>query len=297
MLGALAATLLFAVSSVSARRSLEHIGPPAANLVRQLIAVLLLAAYAHTLGTGWSGPARGWFLLSGLIGYGLGDLALFLALPRIGSRLTALMTQCLAAPMAAGIEWVWLGRAPAGAEVLSGMVILGGVALALAPSRPPHAPVPSGLPRAGIAWGVLAAAGQAGGAVVSRYGYDVLAATGATSDPLTVTYQRIVAGVAVAIVWHLTGRGRLPILPDRDRLRRAAPWFTLNALAGPTLGVASYQWALQHHPTAVVLPVVATTPLAVIPLAWFLERERPSVRSLIGGFVAVAGVVLLARLH
>ncbi len=297
MLGALAATLLFAVSAVSARRSLEHIGSPAANLVRQLIAVLLLGAYAHTLGTGWAGPARGWFLLSGFIGYGLGDLALFLALPRIGSRLTALMTQCLAAPLAAGIEWLWLGRAPSAAEVLSGMVILGGVALALAPSRPAHAPAPTALPRAGIAWGVIAAAGQAGGAVVSRYGYDVLAAAGSSSDALTVTYQRIVAGVVVALAWHLLGRGRVPILPGREQLRRAAPWFTLNALAGPTLGVACYQWALQHHPTAVVLPVVATTPLAVIPLAWFLEHERPSRRSLIGGCLAVAGVALLARFH
>jgi drug/metabolite transporter (DMT)-like permease len=44
-----------------------------------------------------------------------------------------------------------------------------------------------------------------------------------------------------------------------------------------------------------VLPVVAMVPLAVIPLAYWLEQERPTRRSLVGGVLAVAGVVGLAR--
>jgi drug/metabolite transporter (DMT)-like permease len=68
-----------------------------------------------------------------------------------------------------------------------------------------------------------------------------------------------------------------------------------NALAGPTLGVVCYQWALARHPVSQVLPVVAMVPLAVIPLAYWLEQERPTRRSLVGGVLAVAGVVGLAR--
>jgi len=42
-----------------------------------------------------------------------------------------------------------------------------------------------------------------------------------------------------------------------------------------------------------VLPIVATTPLVIIPFSYLLEGERPSVRSLAGGAVAVAGAVAL----
>jgi len=51
------------------------------------------------------------------------------------------------------------------------------------------------------------------------------------------------------------------------------------------------QWALKTNPTGIVLPVVAITPIVIIPFARYMEGERPTIRSLIGGVVAVAGVV------
>jgi drug/metabolite transporter (DMT)-like permease len=67
-----------------------------------------------------------------------------------------------------------------------------------------------------------------------------------------------------------------------------------NALAGPALGVACFQWALAVAPTGIVLSIVATTPLVVIPFSMILDGERPTLRSLIGGAVAVLGAVALA---
>ncbi len=61
------------------------------------------------------------------------------------------------------------------------------------------------------------------------------------------------------------------------------------------LGVSCYQWALGTTASAIVLPIVALTPLLVIPFAYFLERERPSARSLCGGVLAVAAAAVLAR--
>ena len=54
-----------------------------------------------------------------------------------------------------------------------------------------------------------------------------------------------------------------------------------------------YQWALATTPSGIVLPISTTTPLAVIPLAYKLEGDRPRVSSLVGGVIAVAGVVAL----
>jgi drug/metabolite transporter (DMT)-like permease len=68
-------------------------------------------------------------------------------------------------------------------------------------------------------------------------------------------------------------------------------WVTCNALAGPTLGVSCMQLALRNNATGVVLAIVAMTPLAVIPLARIFEGERPTLYSLLGSVVAVAGAV------
>jgi drug/metabolite transporter (DMT)-like permease len=65
----------------------------------------------------------------------------------------------------------------------------------------------------------------------------------------------------------------------------------LNALSGPTLGVAAYQWALRTTPSGIVLPIVATSPLLVIPFTYWFEGDRPGGRSLAGAAVAVAGVI------
>jgi drug/metabolite transporter (DMT)-like permease len=42
-----------------------------------------------------------------------------------------------------------------------------------------------------------------------------------------------------------------------------------------------------------VLSIVATLPLAVIPFAWRIEGDRPGLQSIIGGIIAVAGVIAL----
>jgi len=45
------------------------------------------------------------------------------------------------------------------------------------------------------------------------------------------------------------------------------------------------------------LPIVATSPLLAIPVAWWLEGDRPTLRSFLGGIVAVAGVIGLTLAH
>ena len=41
----------------------------------------------------------------------------------------------------------------------------------------------------------------------------------------------------------------------------------------------------------IFLPIIAATPLVVIPMAIAMGEEKPTLRSLIGGLIAVGGVV------
>ena len=71
------------------------------------------------------------------------------------------------------------------------------------------------------------------------------------------------------------------------------PWIIGNAMAGPVFGVALYQWGLRDSPSAIVLSIVSTTPLAVMMLSFVFEKTRPTPRAIIGSLLAVLGVVAL----
>jgi drug/metabolite transporter (DMT)-like permease len=99
--------------------------------------------------------------------------------------------------------------------------------------------------------------------------------------------------VTALFLWIV--KRREPAMGDaRERWSKAWPWVLLNGLTGPALGVSCYQWALKTAPTGIVLPIVAITPIVIIPFSRYIEGERPTWRSLAGGLVAVIGAVLLA---
>jgi drug/metabolite transporter (DMT)-like permease len=286
MLFACGATLLFSCSVLLARRAAGELGPWEGFVLRTVLAFALLAPLAAFLGAGLGGPALGWFVFSGLVGFGLSDLALFRTLDRLGSRLSLLLVQCLAAPFAVGIEWAWLGILPEAFDLGMAVFILLGVGLALAPED--HPQMTRRALGVGVAWGTLAAFGQAAGAVVSRKGFAVAAEHGVVLDALSSTAQRMLGGLLFVAGLMVLLR-RWPVW-NVGTLRRGGRWSLGNALAGPVLGVTCYQAALRDLPSGIVLPIVATAPLVVIPLTWWLEGDRPTLRALAGGAVAVAGV-------
>lgn len=303
MLGAVLATILFAFSAVSGARVAKLMGGTEANFWRLSLATLFLAAMAHGFGAGLAGNGFYIFILSGCIGFGLGDVSLFQAYPRLGSRLTILIVHCLAAPFAGLVEWLWLGTTLTAAQMLCGAVILVGVALALAPTHETHEERRQfGI---GIFFAVLGAIGQGGGVVLSRKAYELCRLADQPMDGITAAYQRILGGVIISGLALLVVKRQFLLaraeavaspgdMSTAEKWRKSGKWIVFNALAGPTLGVSCYQWALKTTPSAVVLPIVALSPLVVMPFARWLEQERPSRRSTIGAVIAVAGAVALA---
>jgi drug/metabolite transporter (DMT)-like permease len=236
------------------------------------------------------------FVLSGVIGFGMGDWALFEALPRAGPALTVLICQCLAAPIAAATEWLCLGTTLTPLQLGSSAVTLAGVALAMAPEK--ESAIPRGHRIAGLVFAVIGAFGQAWGAVVSRQGFVLDANAGLHLDGASSAYQRLIGGIVCIALLAWTSRlirrwRNSDAAPPARPWGRALPWIVGNAFAGPALGVTFYQWALRDSPSAIVLSIVATTPLAVMALAFVFEKTRPSPRAVVGSLLAVAGVVAL----
>jgi uncharacterized membrane protein len=299
MFAALLTTLLFSISALCGHRTATRLGGVEANFWRIVGAFFFLAIWANVFGTGTAGAAFWIFILSGLAGIGLGDTAYFQALPRLGSRRTVLLTQCLTAPVAALVEWLWLGTGLTLAEMFCIAVILGGVAVALAPGD--HLKIEPRRLWTGLAGAAIAAVGGALGAVLSRKAYEIAHARGEHPDPGTTGYQRVIGGaVALGLVFlivkwrHARRRGDDAQMVDsfspREKLK-LWPWVLANSLAGQTVGVSCMQWALENISSGVVTAIIAMTPIVMLPLARVFEGERISAREMAGGCVAVAGAV------
>jgi drug/metabolite transporter (DMT)-like permease len=297
MIAAFFAAFFFALTGACGNANIRANGPVRGNLGRLCVAAVVLGFFAHTAGQGFASESVMWFFFSGVLGMGIGDLGVYAALPLLGSRITVLMTQCLAAPIAALGEWVWLGTRLTYAQVLWGLLILAGVAVAISPSKsnPPRVHVRP----IGYLFGLLAAAGQGLGALVSRKGVLTASAAGETVQTplfgLNAAYHRILAGLVFVLVWFLVLRllNKLPVPVNPPTRRHGFKWILASGFTGPILGVSCYQWALATTPTGIVLPIVATAPLIAIPIAFFMEHDRPSPRAILGGVLAVAGCIAL----
>ncbi|HUJ44768.1 MAG TPA: DMT family transporter [Opitutaceae bacterium] len=303
MTGAFLTALFFAGNAVCARRAALHYGGTEGNFLRLLFAFAVLGAWAHAAGQGVGGGAFAWFFVSGAVGFGLGGLTMFHALPLIGSNLSMLIVQCGSAVAGALIEWLWLGAQLSATQAGLAILTLTGVAIGLMGSIGPirAQPVPRDFAR-GILLAVISACAQGGGAVISRKAFAVLRTNGFFMDGATSAYQRALGGLAVGALalvavrrWPALQR-KPPLATERVPAMAVPPWaWTIfNALLGPVLGVTCYQWALRTNPAGLVLPIVATAPLLTVPVARALERSRPGPRYWLGAVLAVLGAAGLA---
>jgi drug/metabolite transporter (DMT)-like permease len=295
-------TILFSLSAICGHRSARLIGGTEANFWRITLAAICLGAWSFGFGVGLSGNALPVFLLSGIAGIGVGDVAYFQALPRLGPRLTLLLTQCLTPPVSALVEWGWLGTTLTIRQMLCGLVVLAGVGIALTPGK--HLGLSRRELSTGTTYCVLSAAAGALGAVLSRKAYAIAHACDQPIDGANAAFQRVLGGLFIAgvcllvvkrQVWRLQANAphRLAVETAKKKWRGVWFWVVLNSLAGQTIGVSLMQRALENTPTGIVLAIIAITPIVVIPFAYIFEGERPSLHALVGGVIAVAGVIAL----
>ncbi len=295
MFWAILTCLSWACSAVAGQRASLAAGSLRANLLRLVLATALLAAAAFLFqASPFSLHASLWLFASGLAGFGVGDVALYLALPRIGSRLTVLITFCLAPVIAGWGEWIWYRETLSLREWFWVAFILTGVSLALRPSSPAQSR--HGSPMAGVAAAVVAAAGQGFGALLTRAANHAAAMENLAIPALHQAFQRVLAGLVFALLLNLVLRSQparaQPLLAPLPL--RAWGWLLAATLGGPVIGLTFYQEALRHHSSALVLAVVAMTPIFTIPLAFFIEHDRPGPLALAGSALACAGMAFLA---
>ncbi len=313
MIGALLTALFFGVTPVCANQAIRRIGFVRANAGRLVLAALVLGLWAFAFGQGLSGPLW-WFFGAGAVGFGLGGMCMFLALPRLGAPLSSLMVESLAAVFAAVLAWAWYGDAVAAPRLFWAALVLAGVSVGLWPyiKGGARASGASSGVSLGALWAVLAGLGQAVSIVVSRKALLSMKLAGTPVSLPTASFQRLLGGLCAALAVGLLLRW----LSRSARARKAAPgaagsgagrgvapfsasglapgpawmWVGLNALFGPILGVTCLIWALKTMQPGLAQAIAATAPLVCAPFSLWIDRHSPPGLYYLGCLLAIAGL-------
>ncbi|MGB3491358.1 MAG: DMT family transporter [Elainellaceae cyanobacterium] len=290
---ALAAALIWAVSSTVYASFGRQLPPTVLNLTKGVVAIALISITLVLRGDAWNAMDRVSLLMliaSGIVGIGIGDTAFFLALNSLGAR-RALLMEALAPPLAALLALVFLSELLDVKAYLGIVLTVFGVAWVVVERT---SATVEGMTegkmqlKTGLFFGFIAALCQAAGAVLSR------AALAETDiSPLWSSLVRILAGTVVVLGWMSLKR---PVAESLKPLR--SPRFLVliasTAFASTFIAIWLQQIALKYTATGIAQALSATSPLFVIPIA-ALMGDRISLRSIAGAIIALAGVWILFR--
>jgi len=169
--------------------------------------------------------------------------------------------------------------------VVGMLVTLGGVAWVIRERSVDEHGREIGVDAVGVGLGVLAAACQAVGTVLTKL-------AGEGHSALSVSIIRLAAGTVGLLLMAVVGR-RLGRIVQTFRDRRSTAFILLAAFLGTYLGIwlMNAGFLLTHVGVAATLN--STSPIFALPLAAVFFREKLSFRSVVGAVVAVIGVALL----
>jgi drug/metabolite transporter (DMT)-like permease len=227
-----------------------------------------------------------WLGLSGIFGLVLGDLFLFQGFVMVGPRISTLI-MALSPVMSAVFAWLLLGESLRLTQIGGILLTLSGVAWVVL-ERTPEAK--TFVDRKRYALGLLAAFGGAAGQTAGL----LMAKRGLVGDFPSVSGLAIRMLVAVAALWLVTfisGQAPSTLRSMRDR---TAFWLILvGSLVGPFLGVWLSIISIQLSPVGVASTLMSLNPIFLLPFAYWLFKERVSLRAVLGTLVSVAGIVML----
>ena len=276
----------------------KRLGNLTLNVLRMTLALVFsLVLFGVITGellpsVGASPEAIGWMLLSGLVGYVIGDYCLFQCYIIIGSRYGQLF-MTLAPLSAALMAWVMLGQQMNAMSIIAMLVTLLGIGISVL-GRGEHHKVSLKLPLNGVLFAVGAAMCQGVGLVLSKIGMNHYEAVNDAPEwliPFSANFYRCIAGIVGFSLLLYFRDGMAPLreaLHDKKGLSIA----TATTIFGPFIGVGFSLMAVQYTAAGIASTLMAMTPIIILLPSYWLFHEKITWRAVIGAVISVLGVSL-----
>ena len=275
----------------------KRLGNLTLNVLRMALAllfslVLFGVATGSFLPTGASSEAVGWMLLSGLVGYVIGDFFLFQCYIIIGSRYGQLFMTL--APLAAALmAWVTLGQQMRGMSVVAMLITLVGISISVL-GRGEHHKVSLKLPLNGVLFAIGAALCQGVGLVLSKIGmdhYEVATDMPEWLVPFSANFYRCIAGI-IGFLLLLYFRDGITPLREAMHDKKGIGVATATTIFGPFVGVGFSLMAVQYTAAGIASTLMAMTPIIILLPSYWLFHEKITWRAVLGAVISVVGVSL-----
>ena len=277
----------------------KRMGNLTLNLMRMVI-TLIFSGIMFWLLTGTPLPAQAsneaylWMILSGIVGYVIGDFCLFQCYIIIGSKFGQLF-MTLAPITAAVMAWLTLGQEIRPTAMLAMLVTLSGIAISVL-GRGDHHKLSLKLPLKGVLFAIGAAVCQGVGLVLSKIGMNHYESS-LTTDlagwmlPFHANFFRCIAGTVGFALLMAFREGFKPLqrgMHDRKGLIAAVA----TTIFGPFVGVGASLLAVQYTAAGIASTLMALTPIIIILPAWWLFKQPITAKSILGALISVVGVSL-----
>jgi drug/metabolite transporter (DMT)-like permease len=275
----------------------KRLGNLTLNVLRMSLAlafslVLFGVVTGNPLPAGASTEAAGWMLLSGLVGYVIGDYCLFQCYIIIGSRYGQLFMTL--APLAAALmAWVTLGQQMTQMSIVAMLVTLFGISISVL-GRGEHHRVSLKLPLNGVLFAIGAAVCQGVGLVLSKIGMDHYELSADMPDwlvPFNANFYRCIAGI-IGFGLLLYFRGEIGLLREAMHDRKGLSVATATTIFGPFVGVGFSLMAVQYTAAGIASTLMAMTPIIILLPSYWLFHEKITWRAVLGAIISVFGVSL-----
>ncbi len=283
----LASALFWAIAVVLYKRGGESMGPFTLNLVKNVIAVILLTPTLLIFSSASPPPlsTEQWWIciVSGIIGLALADTLYFACLYRIGASRTGIVA-AIFSPSMIGLSALFLGERLNAWQLAGFAAVLSGVVLV---ARTDHHEVAPPKLLQGAALGVLSVFLMAVGIVMVKRILEQF-------DLLWIVQIRLLAGVAgMLLLMIVMGRTQRVL----RQLGEPHAWGTiiLASFCGSYLSMICWQAGYKYTLASIASVLNESSSVMIVVLAWLFLGESISRRKLAGVSLTFGGVVVMLR--
>ncbi|KAA3645436.1 MAG: DMT family transporter [Chloroflexi bacterium] len=289
---ALLTSVFFSIGPTFFTLAGQRVGSIIVNRGRLLMAVgMLLVVHWGLLGSPLPFDAGGdrwfWLGLSGIIGLVIGDAFLFQAFVMVGTRLTMLIFS-LSPILSAILAWVFLGETLRELQILAMLITLAGIAWVVLQSENGDESKESKKNYwIGLLFALGGAISQALGLITAKQGL------GGEFSALSAHLMRI--SIAAVVMWGITilqGKARKTFQTFKQEPLALRETF-LGAIFGPVIGVWFSLVAIQFTDVGIASTLMALPPVFLLPIGYFVFKEKITWQAAAGTIVALAGVAIL----
>lgn len=287
-IAALITAILWSGTAIVFTEATKIVGSYVVNITRLVLATFYLVAVILLFNLEYQITWEQIYLLglSGIVGLVFGDGFLFKSFQYLGARLSMLV-MTLSPPLAAFLAYLYLGEQLSSGGIVGITLTVAGVSLVvLKRSEQPTSDYK--MNNLGYLFAFLGAFGQAANLIFAKEAFQLGEING-----FVATFYRMVPSIPFMYFLGFLYRKKRNSIKILKIEKTALRYIIIGSIIGPFLGITFSLIAIANTFVGIASTLMATVPILMLPIVRFYYKEKLSLFSIIGAFIAVIGIAIL----